>query len=47
MSIDPTSEKFSKYFKSNVNYIADFFSSMFKKDLVNKKQSHYIILNVL
>ena len=26
MSIDPTSEKFSKYFKSNVNYIADFFS---------------------
>ena len=26
MSIDPTSEKFSRYFKSNVNYIADFFS---------------------
>tara|TARA_R100001129_G_scaffold163821_2_gene129615 strand:- start:228 stop:1475 length:1248 start_codon:yes stop_codon:yes gene_type:complete len=27
MSIDPTSEKFSKYFKPNVNYIADFFSA--------------------
>ncbi len=27
VSIDPTSEKFSKYFKSNVDYIADFFSS--------------------
>ena len=27
MSIDPTSEKFSKYYKSNVNYIADFFST--------------------
>jgi len=26
-SIDPTSEKFKKYFKSNVNYIPDFFSS--------------------
>lgn len=25
-SIDPTSQKFSKYFKSNVNYIADFFA---------------------
>ena len=29
MSIDPTSEKFSKYFKSNVNYIADFFFSQY------------------
>ena len=27
LSIDPTSEKFSKYYKSNVNYIADFFST--------------------
>ena len=27
VSIDPTSEKFSKYFKSNVDYIANFFSS--------------------
>lgn len=26
VSIDPTSKKFSKYFKSHVNYIADFFS---------------------
>lgn len=26
LSIDPTSKKFSKYFKSHVNYIADFFS---------------------
>lgn len=25
-SIDPTSQKFSKHFKSNVNYIADFFT---------------------
>ena len=27
MSIDPTSEKFKGYFKSNVNYMADFFSA--------------------
>lgn len=27
VSIDPTSKKFSKYFKSNVEYIADFFSA--------------------
>ena len=27
VSIDPTSKKFSKYFKSNVDYIADFFSA--------------------
>ena len=32
LSIDPTSKKFSKYFKSNVNYIPEFFSSdLFKK----------------
>ena len=38
MSIDPTSEKFSKYFKSNVNYIADFFSeSVFKKRFGKQK----------
>jgi len=38
MSIDPTSEKFSKYFKSNVNYIADFFSeSVFKKRFGQQK----------
>ena len=27
VSIDPTSKKFSKYYKSNVEYIADFFSA--------------------
>ena len=38
LSIDPTSEKFSKYFKPNVNYIADFFSSkLFQKRFGNQK----------
>ena len=38
MSIDPTSEKFSKYYKSNVNYIADFFSTdTFTKRFGNQK----------
>jgi NDP-4-keto-2,6-dideoxyhexose 3-C-methyltransferase len=38
LSIDPTSEKFSKFFKPNVNYIADFFSAeLFKKRFGNQK----------
>ena len=38
MSIDPTSKKFSKYFKSNVNYIADFFSAdLFKQRFGDQK----------
>ena len=38
LSIDPTSEKFKGYFKSNVNYIADFFSAeLFKKRFGNQK----------
>jgi len=38
MSIDPTSEKFKGYFKSNVNYMADFFSAeLFKKRFGNQK----------
>ena len=38
LSIDPTSEKFSKFYKPNVNYIADFFSSeLFKKRFGDQK----------
>ena len=38
LSIDPTSKKFSKYFKSNVNYIPEFFSSdLFKKRFGKQK----------
>jgi hypothetical protein len=38
MSIDPTSEKFKGYFKTNVNYMADFFSAdLFKKRFGKQK----------
>ena len=38
LSIDPTSEKFSRFYKPNVNYIADFFSSeLFKKRFGSQK----------
>ena len=38
VSIDPTSEKFSKYFKPGVDYIADFFSAeVFKKKFGKEK----------
>lgn len=38
MSIDPTSKKFSKYFKSHVNYDADFFSEdLYQKHFQNQK----------
>lgn len=38
LSIDPTSNKFSKYFKPHVNYIADFFSeSVYKTYFQNQK----------
>ena len=38
VSIDPTSKKFSKYFKEHVDYIADFFTEeLFKKYFGNQK----------
>ena len=38
MSIDPTATKFSEYYKSNVNYMADFFSAeLFKKRFGDQK----------
>ena len=38
MSIDPTSEKFKGYFKSNVNYMAEFFSAeLFEKRFGKQK----------
>ena len=38
LSIDPTSKKFSKHFKPNVNYIADFFSAdLFKQRFGDQK----------
>ena len=42
MSIDPTSEKFSQYFPSNVNYIADFFSSTTFKERFGKQKAKVI-----
>ena len=38
LSIDPTSEKFSQFYKSNVHWIADFFSAdLFEKRFGNQK----------
>ena len=42
VSIDPTSKKFSKYFLSNVDYIADFFSEKNYKNYFNDEKAKLV-----
>lgn len=42
VSIDPTSEKFKKYFKDHVNYIADFFSEKTFRDFFGKSNAKLV-----
>lgn len=42
VSIDPTSKKFSKYFSSHVNYVADFFSEKIYRNLFEQKNAKLV-----
>lgn len=42
LSIDPTSKKFSEYFQSHVNYIADFFSEKLYSDYFQEQKSKLV-----